>query len=153
VVLVVGACGGDDTQAPAADAIPAAPDAAASVEDLDMSPADFTALRELTPVPGRNYRVANPLGHLDEALAVAASPTGGEFPVGTVVLASRVEPMVKRRRGWNPATRDWEFFSVNLAPDGVTALSFAVRGREETPCFSCHASVSSPTWDFICDHP
>lgn len=123
-----------------------------AVEALDLTVASYNALTAFSSVPGRHYKVANPLGHLDEALAVAASPTGGEFPVGTVVLATRAEPMVKRRRGWNPPTRDWEFFAVALDGNGA-ALSFTTRGREETACFSCHASVSSAQWDLMCDHP
>ena len=156
LAAVLVACG-DDALSTVADGSPpdAAPasDAAGGIEDLDLTIASYSALTGLTAVPGRGYFVANPLGHLEDALAVGSSPTGGEFPVGTVVLANRVEPMVKRRRGWNPATRDWEFFSVALASDGVTAVSFTVRGREETACFTCHASVSSATWDFMCNHP
>lgn len=155
ILVACGACGDDELTTAVDGSVPDATravDAAPGVEDLDLSIASYNALT-LTAVPGRGYGVANPLGHLGEAIAVGSSPTGGEFPVGTVVLANRAEPMVKRRRGWNPATHDWEFFSAALASDGVTAVSFTVRGREETACFQCHASVSSATWDFMCDHP
>jgi hypothetical protein len=143
----------------AADAAVAPPDAAppdaVPVEDLDLQLADFpnfSMFPGLQMAPGRGYQVANPLGHQAEALAVASSPTGGTFPVGSIVLVQSSEVMVKRRRGWNATTRDWEFFRIRFGPGGVPQ-AFEVRGAEETGCFSCHAAVSSATWDLICDHP
>src|SRR5215475_382271 len=95
------ACGDEPGVTPEPDArvIPAID---APVEDLDMTLADFANIPGLMPVPGRNYRVANPLGHEADAIAVASSPTGGSFPVGSIVLAQPTEVMVKRRAGFNP---------------------------------------------------
>jgi hypothetical protein len=106
----------------------------------------------LTQPAGRRYFVANPLGHQAEAVAVASSATGGTFPVGTVVQIVPSEVMVKRRKGFDATMNDWEFFRVAFAADG-TPEELTVRGTHETPCFKCHQRVSSPQWDFICEHP
>jgi hypothetical protein len=39
-----------------------------------------------------SYFVANELGHFEEALAVARSPKGGTFPVGTVIQQADPRP-------------------------------------------------------------
>ncbi|HKA86576.1 MAG TPA: hypothetical protein VKE22_02885 [Haliangiales bacterium] len=153
-LATLAACG--DTQAgpPATDASPAPPpDAPVVVEDLNMQLADFKNIPGLMTPPGRTYKVANPLGHEAEALAAASSPTGGTFPVGSIVEVQRTEVMVKRRRGFDATTDDWEFFGIAFAPDGVTPESFAVRGVEETQCFMCHSQMSSRVWDYMCEHP
>src|SRR4051812_26170490 len=67
-------------------------------EDLDMQAGDFVNLHDMTPV--RGFFVANRLGHLDEALAVASDPDGGTYPVGTVIQLVPQEAMVKRRTGY-----------------------------------------------------
>src|SRR5262249_19346513 len=76
------ACGDEPGVTPEPDArvIPAID---APVEDLGMALADFANIPGLMPVPARNYRVANPLGHEAEAIAVASSPTGGH--IGSLV--------------------------------------------------------------------
>jgi hypothetical protein len=138
--------GPDALGSSSSDAGPAAP------EDLDMTLHDFDHIQGFMPVPGRSYQVANPLGHEAEAIAAGSSPTGGTFPVGSIVELSATEAMVKRRVGFNATTNDWEFFGIVFAADG-TAQSFSTRGTENTACFSCHSQKSSPTWDFICEHP
>jgi|SRR5215468_4621246 len=134
-----------------------APDAASAdaghvVEDLDMQLADFASIPGLTMASGRSYSVANPLGHEAEALAAASSPTGGNFPVGSIVEAQRGEVMVKRRAGFDPTTNDWEFFGVDFDGNGKPT-SFNTRGTESTACFMCHSMVSTVKWDYVCDHP
>ena len=114
---------------------------------------DFGKIQGLMQPPGRSYLVANSLGHESEALAVASSATGGSFPVGSIVEIQPSEVMVKRRKGFNAPTNDWEFFAIEFAPDGTTPQSIALRGTEATACFQCHQQVSSQKWDFICEHP
>jgi hypothetical protein len=130
----------------------AAPDAAL-VEDLDMTLADFAGIAGFMTPAGRGYHVANPLGHEAEALAAASSATGGTFPVGSIVEVNPGEVMVKRRRGFDATTNDWEFFRVIYGSDGVTPERIDLRGTEATDCFMCHSTVSSSMWDFMCDHP
>ncbi len=160
------ACGGDDDAddgggaadaAPAdagggteADAAPAGEDAAAG-EDLEMQASDFACILEGSKV--RQFFVVNPLGHLDEALEVASSKTGGTYPVGTILQLIPQEAMVKRRAGWNPATSDWEFFSLSVV---ATETTIEARGGEDVVngfggnCFECH-SKAEPQWDLVCE--
>jgi hypothetical protein len=60
--------------------------------------------------------------------------------------------MVKRRRGFNATTNDWELFAVPFASESGPQ-SFALPGVQETSCFQRYQKVSSPKWDFICEHP
>jgi hypothetical protein len=143
------ACGGSG---PTLSVPPTPTPTATPVEDLDMTLADFANLPAFTQPAGRQYFVANPLGHEKEALAAASSATGSTFPVGSIVRIQPAEVMVKRRRGFDATTNDWEFFGIRFAADG-TPQSFTVRGTQETSCFQCHQTVSSPKWDFICEHP
>ena len=58
----------------------------------------------------RQFYVENLLGNLDATLAVANSATGGTYPPGSVIQLVPGEAMVKRDKGFNAVTRDWEFF-------------------------------------------
>ncbi len=143
--------GGDDLD-PAGDATQA--EVTTPPEDLAMTAADFDCILEWEHTG--SYYLTNLLGHTDEALAVAASPDGGTFPVGTVVQLVPFEAMVKRAPGFSPPTRDWEFFSLEVTAQGTSILA---RGTQDVVnqfdgnCFSCHAKAA-PQWDFICgtDH-
>ena len=142
-----GGGGGDDTgDVDAAGGVDAAPG-----EDLDMQAADFGCILDGTRV--RQFFVWNGLDHLDETLAVADSPTGGSYPVGTIIQLIPTEAMVKRRAGWNPTTNDWEFFSLSVSG---TTTTIEARGVEDVEngfggnCFACH-SQAEPQWDLICE--
>lgn len=143
VGLVWAACGGT-TEPPGFEIDPDA--------DLDMAAEDFDCILDGTPV--RRFFLTNPLGYLDAALAVANDPEGGVYPPGTVIQLVPEEAMVKRRRGWNAATNDWEFFALDVASDGEVTIRD--RGAEETVnmfggnCFDCHA-LAEPQWDFVCE--
>jgi mono/diheme cytochrome c family protein len=145
------ACGGTDpTGSPASSTTTTT----APTEDIEMTSADFPNIQSMTKVD--SYFVANQLGHLEEALAVARSPKGGEFPVGTLIQLVPQEAMVKRRTGWNPATQDWEFFFLDVTPEGTRIVN---RGADQVVnrfggnCASCHLAAD-PKWDMICkdDH-
>lgn len=120
--------------------------------DLAMTAADFDCMLDWPAV--RRFRITNKLGMLDDALAVANSADGGIYPPGTVIQLVPQEAMVKRARGWNPTTNDWEFFFLDI--DGEGAVSIRTRGAEETVnafggnCFECHAKAA-PQWDFVCE--
>ena len=81
----------------------------------------FRCITEMTHV--RQFYVDNLLGNLDATLAVANSPTGGTYPPGTVIQLIPTEAMVKRDKGFNPVTHDWEFFDLDVSKDGTAALS------------------------------
>lgn len=163
MTLLAGACGGDDDDDGAIDASPGTTiDAAEEVdagvdggvvgEDLDMQAGDFGCVLEGTRV--RQFFVWNPLGHLEDSLAVANSKTGGTYPVGTVLQLIPTEAMVKRGSGWNATTGDWEFFALEVSQDGVTSIM--ARGANEVVnafggnCFDCH-SAAEPQWDLTCE--
>jgi hypothetical protein len=122
-----------------------------SPEDFAPDPDDFRNLHTMTKV--RGFYVDNRLGHLDEALAVANSPDGGEYPVGTIIQLVPQEAMVKRRDGFSPATNDWEFFFLSVSPEGTV---IEVRGGDEVVnrfggnCASCHAAAD-PQFDMVCE--
>ena len=77
----------------------------------------------MTPV--RGFFVDNRLGHLDEAVAIAEANEGGTYPVGTILQLVPQEAMVKRRRASSPATNDWEFFSLDVTPEGTRSSTAA----------------------------
>ncbi|HLV64463.1 MAG TPA: hypothetical protein VKY73_01565, partial [Polyangiaceae bacterium] len=120
-------------------------------EDIDMKPEDFTCIADWDQVLG--FRITNLLGHLDEALAVAESGTG-TYPVGTVIQHLPTEAMVKRRAGFSPETRDWEFFVLQLGAQGEVTIQ--ERGTTEIKtgmgqtCASCH-SMAPEEFDFVCN--
>src|SRR4029079_13473438 len=90
-------------------------------EDADLTAADFHNVNTMTRI-GRHF-ITNVRGHLAEAVAVARSKTGGTYPVGTIIQLVPQEAMVKRRAGFSPATRDWEFFSLDVSAKGTRILS------------------------------
>jgi hypothetical protein len=120
-------------------------------EDLEMQADDFVNVQDMTPV--RGFFIDNPLGHLDEALAVANDPEGGVYPVGTIVQLVPTEAMVKRAPGFDPDTNDWEFFSLEVSASGTRILD---RGSDQVlnqfggSCVNCH-SLARPEFDFICE--
>ena len=120
-------------------------------EDLVMRATDFRNLHDMTSV--RGFFVDNRLGHLREALAVADSPKGGTYPVGTIMQLVPQEAMVKRRKGFDPATRDWEFFFLSTDAHGTTIVK---RGTDDVVnrfggnCAACH-SAADDRFDMVCE--
>lgn len=121
------------------------------VQDFAAQPADFRNLHSMTKV--RGFYIDNRLGHLDEALAVANSPNGGHYPVGTIIQLVPQEAMVKRQTGFNPATRDWEFFFLSVSPDGTRIErrgTTDVVNRFGGNCASCHQGAAA-RFDGVCE--
>jgi hypothetical protein len=142
VFVAVGGCGSSgSTAAPAKPA-----------EDFVMQAGDFTNLHDMTKV--RDFYVDNRLGHLEQTLAVANSPKGGTYPVGTILQLFPQEAMVKRRKGFDRATKDWEFFRLDTAATGTTIVK---RGADDVvnrfggSCASCH-SAAAGRFDLVCGH-
>jgi hypothetical protein len=124
----------------------------APAQDLDMKPGDFQNLHTMTTV--RGFFVDNRLGHLKAALRVARSGKGGVYPVGTILQLVPQEAMVKRRKGFNPATRDWEFFFLQTTPQGTTIVTrgtTTVVNRFGGNCASCHLAAQAK-FDMVCEH-
>ncbi|WP_444934300.1 hypothetical protein [Microbulbifer sp. JTAC008] len=95
----------------------------------------------------------NLLGDLDGTLEVANSNTGGVYPPGSVVQLVPGEVMVKHQKGFNPATKDWEFFELDVSEGGskIRKRGFVdVVNRFGGNCFACHVQAK-PQWDLICE--
>jgi hypothetical protein len=151
VGCALGAGDDDDGEVPAPGTEVGDTGTATEPEDLVMEADDFVALADMTPV--RGFFLANPLGHLDEALAVADDPAGGVYPVGTVIQLIPQEAMVKRADGFAPETNDWEFFFLEVSEDGTEILD---RGTDQVvnqfdlACADCHQQAE-PQFDFVCE--
>jgi hypothetical protein len=120
------------------------------IQDLEMQAEDFECIQNWDKI--NNFFITNKLGHLEEALEVANSVEGGEYPVGTIIQLVPIEAMVKRAKGWDPQTNDWEFFFLGVDGHETTIIT---RGAKETMnrfggnCFDCH-SQAEPQWDMVC---
>lgn len=124
-------------------------DAGAGAAAIDAD--TFDCIRDMTAV--RGFYVDNLDGDLQATLAVARSENGGTYPPGSLVQLVPTEAMVKRAPGFNPATRDWEFFELDVSAEGtaIRARGFAeVVNRFGGNCFACHVKAR-PEWDMICE--
>jgi len=111
----------------------------------------FRCITKMTPV--RQFYVDNLKGQLDATLAAANSPTGAVYPPGSVIQLIPGEAMVKRDKGFNAATRDWEFFELDVSKEGtqIRKRGFAdVVNRFGGNCFGCHVAAR-PEWDLVCE--
>ncbi len=119
--------------------------------DVQIDAKSFRCITQMTPV--RHFYVDNLRGDLAATLAAANSPTGAVYPPGSVVQLVPGEAMVKRGKGFNAATRDWEFFELDVSKDGteIRRRGFAdVVNRFGGNCFACHVAAR-PEWDLVCE--
>ena len=91
-------------------------------------------------------------GHLTAALAVAHDPKDKVYPVGTVIQLLPTEAMVKRHKGYSPATGDWEFFALQVSARGTKIGTSGARVKNffGGDCSSCHRAAASH-FDFVCE--
>jgi hypothetical protein len=126
---------------PAMAAAPASP----------ISDQSFKCITQMTHV--RHFYVDNLAGNLKGTVKVAEAATG-TYPVGSVLQLVPSEVMVKREKGFNAATRDWEFFELNVSPEGSTIRTRGfqeVNNRFGGNCFTCHIKAH-PEFDLVCDN-
>ncbi len=120
-------------------------------KQLDINDTDFRCMLDMTPV--RGFYVDNLIdGKLEETMAIAKAEQG-VYPVGSVVQLVPTEVMVKHPKGFNPATKDWEFFELNVATGGteIHKRGFVdVVNRFGGNCFACHVKAQ-PEFDMICE--
>lgn len=124
---------------------------AAVLPELTIDADSFRCLEEMTAV--RHFFVDNVLGDLDVTVAIAESTDGGVYPPGSVVQLVPTEVMVKHRPGWNAATRDWEFFELDVSAEGSSIRNRGfvdVVNRFGGNCFGCHIKAEEK-YDFICE--
>src|SRR5215468_1895219 len=89
----------------------------ASGNALDVDAKSFRCITKMTPV--RQFYVDNLQGNLDATLAATNSTTGTMYPPGSLIQLIPSEAMVKRDKGFNSATHDWEFFELDVSKDGT----------------------------------
>ncbi|MFK8021823.1 MAG: hypothetical protein AB8B86_18825 [Pseudomonadales bacterium] len=125
--------------------------ATSSVAELpEIGANDFSCIRDMTPV--RGFFVSNVLGNTEATVKVATAGTG-EYPEGSVVQLVPSEVMVKHHKGFSPATKDWEFFELDVASDtsSIRGRGFVdVVNRFGGNCFACHIKAN-PGRDLICE--
>jgi hypothetical protein len=123
----------------------------AAQKATEISADSFKCIRDMAPV--RGFYVSNLNGDLKGTLAAANAPNGGVYPPGSVVQLVPTEVMVKREAGFNAATKDWEFFELDVT-DGKSAIRTRgfvdVVNRFGGNCFACHVKAR-PEWDLICE--
>ena len=125
--------------------------ASGDTREVPIAADTFRCLSEMTPV--RHFFVDNLLGNLKGTLAVANSQDGGVYPPGSVVQLIPTEVMVKHGEGWNAATRDWEFFELDVSAEGSSIRNRGfvdVVNKFGGNCFACHIKARSE-WDLICE--
>ncbi len=117
---------------------------------IKVDDSSFKCITEMTSV--RHFYVDNLLGNLEKTVAVAQAGTG-DYPEGTVLQLIPNEVMIKHQKGFSPATRDWEFFYIDVSADGskIYQRGFAnVNNRLGLNCFACHVKAK-PEFDFVCE--
>jgi hypothetical protein len=61
--------------------------------------------------------------------------------------------MIKQQKGFNPTTRDWEFFAIDVSKDGSRIYQHGfenVNNRFGMSCFACHQQAREE-FDLICE--
>ena len=110
----------------------------------------FKCITDMTSV--KHFFVDNLLGNLDATVKVANAGSG-DYPPGSVLQVMPNEVMVKHNAGYSPATRDWEFFWIDITKEGqkIFTRGFAeVNNRLGLNCFACHVKAK-PEFDFVCE--
>ena len=120
-------------------------------DDLAITGSDFDCMLDMQPV--RGFYVDNLIeGKLQDTLTVARAESG-DYPPGSVVQLVPGEVMVKHPKGFSEATKDWEFFELNVSSDGtqINKRGFVdVVNRFGGNCLGCHAKAR-PEFDMICE--
>lgn len=123
---------------------------AAPPQAIVVTDSTFKCLGEMTPV--RHFYVGNLKNNLKGTVAVAKKGRGA-YPVGSVVQLVPGEVMVKQPKGFNVATKDWEFFELDVSKEGskIRKRGFVdVVNRFGGNCFACHVKAR-PEFDLVCD--
>jgi hypothetical protein len=152
--LLFVACGGSSHPSSAPAPAPTTSGAtttttAAVLADVVPTAADFPNVNTMTRV--EDHFVTSLNGHLAATLAVARSPKGGVYPVGTLIQLIPTEAMVKRHKGYSPSTGDWEFFSLGVSAKGTLIKKGGAKVINflGLDCSSCH-SAAKGQFDFVC---
>jgi hypothetical protein len=118
---------------------------------LTITDSDFNCVLDMEPV--RGFYVDNLIEGQLSATVATATAGEGEYPAGSVVQLVPGEVMVKHPKGFNIATKDWEFFELNVSAQGteIGKRGFVdVINRFGGNCFGCHVKAR-PEFDMICE--
>ena len=122
----------------------------ASEPKIKVDDNSFKCITDMTPV--RHFYVDNLLGNVDGTVAVATADKG-DYPEGSVLQLMPNEVMIKQQKGFNPDTRDWEFFYIDVDKNGskiFTRGATDVNNRLGLNCFGCHAQAKAE-FDLVCE--
>jgi hypothetical protein len=122
----------------------------ASETKVKVDDSSFHCIRDMTSV--RHFYVDNLLGDVAGTVAVANAGQGN-YPTGSVFQLMPNEVMVKHEKGFNPATRDWEFFYIDVDENGskIFRRGFTdVNNRLGMNCFNCHKEAKAE-FDMVCE--
>ena len=126
---------------------------ASAPAEFVAQPSDFHCLLEGHKVAGKNFFVFNAKpGRLKKAIRVAERDLKHRrYPVGTILQFFPFEAMVKRGGSFNRPGHGWEFFQLDVAPEGTAILT---HGKDEITnvsgsCQGCHAAAKK--FDFVCE--
>ena len=116
---------------------------------------DFKCLTDGAQAPGKLFYIFNKHRRL-RAKAVRMTETGNlgkGYPRGTILQVFPFEAMVKRGGKYNPGGDGWEFFRLNVTPDGQTEI--VSRGEADVAnvvgsCQGCHMKLASK-YDGVCE--
>jgi hypothetical protein len=117
---------------------------------IPIDDSSFKCITEMKAV--RHFYVDNLLGNVAATVAVAERGSG-DYPVGSVLQLVPNEVMIKQPKDFSPATRDWEFFFIDVSEQGskIYKRGFAeVNNRFGGNCFTCHVKAR-PEFDFVCE--
>lgn len=117
---------------------------------IKIDDSTFSCMRDMTKVEG--FYVDNLLGDVTATVEVAKSENGGQYPAGSLVQLVPGEVMVKHPKGFSPVTNDWEFFELDVSPEGskIRKRGFSdVVNRFGGNCLGCHIKAEAK-WDMIC---
>jgi hypothetical protein len=119
--------------------------------DVTVSERSFDCIRTGTKVRNTYIRNADPQ-RLAEAVRILRDRVPNvEYPVGTILQLIPAEAMVKHPRSRFPATNGWEFFALDLSPEGtkIKARGDSVVNFTGVRCLSCHQAAAK--FDFVCE--
>ncbi len=119
-------------------------------DEVSVDNSSFRCMSDMTQV--RHFYVDNLLGNLDGTVKVAQAGKG-VYPPGSLLQLIPFEAMVKRQKGFNPATNDWEFFFLDVDAKGtnINTRGFAeVNNGFGMNCFGCYA-MAKPEFDMVCE--
>jgi len=127
------------------------PRAARAQTDVTVTARSFDCIRNGTKVRNTYIRNADPKLLADAVRIFRDSVPNVEYPVGTFLQLVPMEAMVKHPRARFPATNGWEFFALELSPQGtsIKARGDSVVNFTDVTCLSCHRPAAR--FDFVCE--